>query len=144
MRFQRLEGFLGAWREHFWGEASRINKAELEGWGTLTRFSLELDVSTHSTVYILPFWMLTGHLVNMLKDVSQPHTVLPLCSIIAYWDTKLSRTTNKNTFISRLDGYNAGFVYLDLFSDHQALQEVCKEGLVKSWKQNLFSFSKSS
>lgn len=95
-------------------------------------------LSSFYAVSILPFLILTGHLVNMLKDVSQPYAVFPLYSRIAYWYVKLFRTTNKNAFIFSLDGYNANFLYLDLYSNHQALQGVYKECFIKSLKQNLF------
>lgn len=50
----------------------------------------------------------------------------------------LFRSTKKNTFIFSLDGYQPNFVYLDLYSYHQAFQGVYKECFIKFLKQNLF------
>ena len=76
----------------------------------------------------------------MLKKIFPSHTLFFLCTVELHIDTQncLFRTTNKNTFIFSLDGYNANFVYLDLYSNHQALQGDYKKCFVKSLKQNLF------
>lgn len=51
------------------------------------------------------------------------HTLFFLCAVQLRIDLQkcLSRTANKNTFISYLDGYNANFMHLDLFSNHKGI-----------------------
>lgn len=68
------------------------------------------------------------------------HTQFFLCTVQLYTDMQncLFKTSNKNTLIFSLDEYNTNFMYLDLHGNHQPLQGIYKECLVKSLKQNLF------
>ena len=111
---------LEAWSEHVWGETSSINEAELEGRDTLTRFSLELDISTHSTVYILPFWIVNKTPCQHVKRCfpathcfsSVQYNCILICKVVC-----LEPLTKTHLFPVLMDTKTC-FTWLDLYRDH--------------------------